>query len=48
MFLLALPTLGGPVAADAVRRWVFHYLHDALGSVIGLVNDAGELVERYT
>jgi RHS repeat-associated protein len=26
----------------------FHYLHDVLGSVIGLTNAAGDLVERYT
>ncbi|MBE7506266.1 MAG: hypothetical protein HS101_08285 [Planctomycetia bacterium] len=26
----------------------YHYLHDALGSVIGLVDAPGELVERYT
>lgn len=26
----------------------YHYLHDALGSVIGLVNSVGTLVERYT
>ncbi|MCC7313880.1 MAG: hypothetical protein IT419_03600 [Planctomycetes bacterium] len=28
--------------------FVYHYLHDVLGSVIGLVDGAGELVERYT
>jgi len=26
----------------------YHYLHDVLGSVIGLVDDAGKMVERYT
>ncbi|MCC7313878.1 MAG: RHS repeat-associated core domain-containing protein [Planctomycetes bacterium] len=33
---------------DPVHTENYHYLHDVLGSVIGLVNDAGELVERYT
>jgi RHS repeat-associated protein len=33
---------------DPVYTANFHYLHDVLGSVIGLVDDAGELVERYT
>jgi RHS repeat-associated protein len=27
---------------------VYHFLHDALGSVIGVVDDAGDLVERTT
>ncbi|MCK6456824.1 MAG: RHS repeat-associated core domain-containing protein [Phycisphaerae bacterium] len=27
---------------------ILHYLHDVLGSVIGLTNSAGTLVERYT
>lgn len=33
---------------DPVTISSYHYLHDVLGSVIGLVNDAGTLVERYT
>ncbi|GMU32238.1 MAG: hypothetical protein AMXMBFR20_01110 [Planctomycetia bacterium] len=32
----------------SVPSAAYHYLHDVLGSVIGLVDDAGELVERYT
>ncbi len=32
----------------SVPSAAYHYLHDVLGSVIGLVNDAGELVEQYT
>jgi hypothetical protein len=27
---------------------VYHYLHDVLGSVVGLTNSSGALVERYT
>jgi RHS repeat-associated protein len=34
--------------ADTNQQWVYHYLHDALGSVIGLVDNVGTLVERYT
>ncbi len=33
---------------EAGEAEVFHYLHDALGSVIGLTDADGELVERYT
>ena len=33
---------------DPVQTENYHYLHDVLGSVIGLVDDSGELVERYT
>ena len=37
---------GGPgVPAD---QSVFHYLHDGLGSVVGLTDASGEIVERYT
>ncbi|HWL92724.1 MAG TPA: RHS repeat-associated core domain-containing protein, partial [Phycisphaerae bacterium] len=28
--------------------WTYHYVHDALGSVVGLTGASGEVVERYT
>lgn len=33
---------------DPVTISTYHYLHDVLGSVIGLVDEAGTLIERYT
>ncbi len=33
---------------DTQDQWTYHYLHDVLGSVIGVVNETGTLVERYT
>ncbi len=33
---------------DTQDQWTYHYLHDVLGSVIGVVNESGDLVERYT
>ncbi len=33
---------------DTQDQWTYHYLHGVLGSVIGVVNEAGTLVERYT
>ncbi|RIK55816.1 MAG: hypothetical protein DCC63_18685 [Nitrospira sp.] len=33
---------------DTQDQWAYHYLHDVLGSAIGLVDSAGTLVERYT
>ncbi len=37
---------GGPSVPAGTS--VYYYLHDVLGSVIGLANAAGQLVERYT
>jgi RHS repeat-associated protein len=39
-------TAAGDVESGTAE--VLHYLHDALGSVVGLTNAAGALVERYT
>ena len=44
----AVPPGEPPIPPTPHVDGVFHYLHDALGSVIGLVDAAGELVERYT
>ncbi|OWY63308.1 hypothetical protein B7486_53805, partial [cyanobacterium TDX16] len=44
----AVPSGEPPIPPTPHVDGVFHYLHDALGSVIGLVDAAGELVERYT
>ncbi len=33
---------------DTQDSWAYHYLHDPLGSVVGLVDSIGRLVERYT
>ncbi len=38
---------GVPVGGSG-PTWVYHYLHDALGSVIGLASADGAIVERYT
>ncbi len=40
-------TAAGDVASPTTAE-VLHYIHDALGSVVGLTNAAGALVERYT
>ncbi len=37
-----------PAPPTSVNPQVYHYLHDVLGSVIGVVNETGTLVERYT
>ena len=37
-----------PTHIDEDVDTVYHYLHDALGSVIGLTDASGEIVERYT
>jgi RHS repeat-associated protein len=37
---------GGPFPGTGPQ--VYHYLRDALGSVVGLTNESGNLVERYT
>ncbi|OWY72764.1 hypothetical protein B7486_00005, partial [cyanobacterium TDX16] len=44
----AVPSGEPPIPPTPHVDGVFHYLHDVLGSVIGLVDAAGELVERYT
>lgn len=44
-YAITLPAGIPPVSVPAL---VYHYLHDALGSVIGLVDEEGFLVERYT
>ncbi len=33
---------------DTQDQWTYHYLHDVLGSVIGVVDEDGDLVERFT
>ncbi len=37
-----------PAPPTSVNPQVYHYLHDVLGSVIGVVNETGTLVERFT
>ncbi len=37
-----------PDGEQPVEEKAWHYLHDVLGSVIGIVDGTGQLVERYT
>jgi len=44
--LVGVPVGEPPVPPIPHLQTVYHYLHDALGSVIGVVDDAGDIVER--